>query len=263
MAVQDRNRILGFSKATFETFDRLWRKRNLRYEHDCATTALERSSDCLQINFRLAAAGHSVQQNRTRALREIERLGYFLQREELLRIEHKIRRCDELLVGMRIADDCFFAQLRQTAFDQRAQCLVIERYLAQKVGCAHGRFQSRDRLQKFRLAWRASPQFFDFFNVDLARGSHEQLLFPPDFGVSNHLRQQTAHNRFDWAAVVRADPFCELEQFFAQNGRLADDRFDRPETFRFTVIENRHDGCECRPLTKGDAYARTDADSFR
>ena len=69
MAVQYCDRILGFSKAAFETFDRLWRKRNLRYEHDCAATAFERSSDCLQINFRLAAAGHTVQQNRTRALR--------------------------------------------------------------------------------------------------------------------------------------------------------------------------------------------------
>src|SRR5260370_38745545 len=147
MAVQYCDSILGLSKAALETFDRLWGKRNLRYEHDCAKTALERSSDRLQINFGLAAAGHSVQQNRTRALREIERLGYFLQRKDLLRIQFEIRGCDELLVGMRIADNCFFRQLRQTAFAQRGTRLLVERCLAQKVGCAHRRFQSRDRLQ--------------------------------------------------------------------------------------------------------------------
>src|SRR6266446_7047815 len=233
MAVQDRNRILGFSKAAFETFDRLWRKRNLRYEHDCAATAFERSSD------------------------------YFLQREKLLRIEHKIRRCDELLVGMWIADNCFFAQLRQTAFDERAQGLVVERCLAQKIGRADGRFQSRECLEKFRLPWRAPPKFFDFFNVDLTRRLHEQLFLPPDFGSSNHLWEQAPHHSFDRAAIIGADPSGELEQFFAQGGRVADDRFDRSETFRFTVIENGHDSRERRLLAKGNAYARADANAFR
>src|SRR6266513_4854687 len=99
MAVQYCDRILRFGKATLETFDRLRRKRNFGHEDDRAASAFERSPDRLQINFRLAAAGHSVQQNRTRSLREIERLGYFRQREELFRIAHKIRRWAELLVA--------------------------------------------------------------------------------------------------------------------------------------------------------------------
>ena len=117
MAVQYCDRILRFGKATFETFDRLRRKRNFGHEDNRAATALERSPDCLQINFRLAATGNSVQQNWSRVFRRIERLGYFLEREDLLRIENKIRGCDEPLVGMWIADNCLFAQLCQTAFD--------------------------------------------------------------------------------------------------------------------------------------------------
>src|SRR4029077_12743632 len=263
MAVQYCDRILLFGETTLETFDRLRRKRNFRHEDDRAAPAFERSPDRLQINFGFSATGNPVQQNWSRTLRRVECLSNFFQRKDLLRIQFKIRGCDELLVAVRVADNCFFAQLRQTAFDQRAQRLVIERCLAQKAGCEYRCFQSRDRLQKFRLARSASPQLFDFLIVNLAHWADEQLLFPPDFGAPNYLRQQTAHYRFDWAAVVGADPFCQLEQFFAQNGRLADDRFDRPETFRLTVAENCHDGCECRPLAKGDADARTDADAFR
>src|SRR5260370_405982 len=256
MAVQYCDRILRFGETTLETFDRLRRKRNFGHEDDRAASALQRSPNCLQINFSLAAAGHCVQQNWSRVFRRIERLGYFLQRQDLLRIQFKIRGCDELLVAVRVAHNCFFVHIRQTAFDQRAQRLIIERCLAQKVGCAQRFFQSRDRLQKFRLARSASTQLFDFLIVNLAHGADEQLLFPPDFGAPDYLRQQTAHYRFDWAAVVGADPFCELEQFFAQDGRLADHRFDRPETFRLTVAENCHDGCECRPLTNGDGSGR-------
>src|SRR5260370_15749071 len=114
-----------------------------------------------------------------------------------------------------------------------------------------------------RLPGSAPPQFFEFFVVDLAGGLHEQLLFPPDFGAPNYLRQQTAHHRFDWAAVVGADPSGELKQLLAQDGRLADDRFDWPKTFRFSVIENRRDTSENRLLTKRNAHTGTDADSFR
>src|SRR6266571_1839816 len=109
MAVQYCDRILRFGKATLETFDRLRRKRNFRDENDRASSAFERSPDPLQINFSLAAAGHSVQQNWSRTLRRVECLGNFFQCKDLLRIQFKIRGCDELLVSVRIANDGLFA----------------------------------------------------------------------------------------------------------------------------------------------------------
>ena len=87
-----------------------------------------------------------------------------------------------------------------------------ETFAAEGAAREHRRFQSRDRLQKLRLARRAFPQFFDFFVVDLAPGLDEQLLFPSDFRAPDHLRQQTAHYCFDRAAVIGADPFRQLEQ---------------------------------------------------
>src|SRR5438874_13826991 len=98
MAVQYCDRILCFDKTTLETFDRLRCKRNFGHEDDCAASAFERRSDCLQINFGLSATGNSVQQNRSRTLRRVECLGNFLQCKDLLRIQFKIRGCNELLV---------------------------------------------------------------------------------------------------------------------------------------------------------------------
>ena len=171
----------------------------------------ERGSNRLQINFSLAAARNPVEQNWSRTFRRVERLRDFLQRDQLLRIQDKIRRCDELLVSMRIANNGFFAQLRKATLNERAKRLVVESCLAQKICRAHRRFQSRDHFQKFRLTRSAPPQFFDFIIVDLARGSHEQLLLPPDFRAPNHLGQQTAHHRFDWAAIVTAYPSREFQ----------------------------------------------------
>src|SRR5438309_9023681 len=120
MAVQYCDRILRFGKATLETFDRLRRKRNFGYEDNRAASPFERSPDRLQINFGLSATGNSVQQNWSRTLRRVECSDNFFQCEDLLRIQDKIRGCDEVLVAVRVADNCFFAHLRQPAFDQRA-----------------------------------------------------------------------------------------------------------------------------------------------
>jgi hypothetical protein len=84
---------------------------------------------------------------------------------------------------------------------------------------------------------------------------HEQLFLPPDFGSPNHLWQQAPHHSFDWAAIIGADPSREFEQLFAQGWRVADDPFDRPETFRFTMIENGHDSRQRGLLAKRNAYA--------
>src|SRR6266446_8472065 len=263
MAVQDRDRVLRFGEATFETLDRLRRERNFRDEHNRAATARERRGNCLQINFGLAAAGHAVQQNRARTLRRMERFRDLLQGKDLLFIQLKIRCGDKLLIAVRIAYHSLLAQLGEAAFYQPAQGLVIQRHLAQQLRGGNGRVEPADCLEQFRLTRSAPPELFVFLIVDLARGLHEQLFLPTDLRASNHLRQQTAHDRFDRAAIVRAHPVSQLEQFFAQDWRFAYDRFDRANPFRFALLKRRHHGAERRFVAKWHAHTRPDADALR
>ena len=132
---------------------------------------------------------------------------------------------------MGIARDRLFAQDNESALLQRAQCLVIERRLAEKLGGPNRSAELRDCLEQFGLARSAPPQFLDIFRGNFFRRGDEQLLFPSDLGATNHLRQETAHDRFDRAAVIRAHPSRELDQLFAQRRSIAHERFDRPNAF--------------------------------
>ena len=60
-------------EAAFETLDRLRGERNFRDEDDRGLAAREGGADRLQINFRFAAAGHAVEENRRMRLRIFER----------------------------------------------------------------------------------------------------------------------------------------------------------------------------------------------
>ena len=133
MAVQDRDHLLRFGEAALESLDRLRRERNFRDEHDGRFSAREGRTDRLQINLRLAAAGHAVEQNRLRVFRRGQRFLDRAQGSRLLQIQGEIGRRDELLIRVRIARDRFFAQRHEPALLQRAQRLVIERSLAQQI----------------------------------------------------------------------------------------------------------------------------------
>src|SRR5882724_9478152 len=98
--------------------------------------------------------------------------------------------------------------------------------------------------------------------VDLAGGLHEQLLFPPDLGAANHLRQQAAHDRFDRAAVVGAHPARELEELFAQDWGLADDGFNGSNTLRLTFVQDGHHCGKRGFVAKWNAHPRADTDSL-
>ena len=129
VAVQNGDCVLRFGETALEAFDRLRRERNLGDENDCCASAVDRGADRLQVNFRFARAGDAVEQNRARVIGRVERLDDFLQRACLFFVQDEVRRCDELLVGVRIAHDSLFAQLSETALYQRTQRLVIERRL--------------------------------------------------------------------------------------------------------------------------------------
>src|SRR5919201_4258679 len=112
---------------------------------------------------------------------------------------------------MRVAFDWFFAERRQTALDQRAQGLIIERQLAQDARGWRRRFALHEDSKQFGLARRTAPQLLELSPVDLPRSRDEQLSLPSNFGFTNHLRQDAAHDRFQRAAVISAHPFRELE----------------------------------------------------
>ena len=134
MAVQDRDHLLRLGEAALESLDRLRRERNFRNEHDGRFPAREGRTDRLQINLRLPAAGHAVEQNRLRLFRRGQRFLDRAQGGRLLQIQGEVGRRDELLIRVRIARDRFFAQDNEPALLQRAQRLVIERRLAEKFG---------------------------------------------------------------------------------------------------------------------------------
>ena len=132
---------------------------------------------------------------------------------------------------MGIARHRLFAQDHEPAFLQSAQRLVIERRLAEKLGGRNRAGKMRNRLEQFRLTRSSPPQFLDISRGNLFRRGREQLLFPADLGATNHLWQETAHDRFDRAAVICAHPLPKLDQLFAQRRSIAQDRFDRPNAF--------------------------------
>ena len=72
-----------------------------------------------------------MKQNRFCAFRSGKCLTNFFQAEDLFGIKFEIRRRNKLLVRMRVAFDCFFAQFDQPAFCERAERLIIERSFAQ------------------------------------------------------------------------------------------------------------------------------------
>ena len=63
MAVQNRHQRLqpAGAETGLESLDSLRGQRNLRHEHDCALSPLERVGNALQIDFRLATASHAVE----------------------------------------------------------------------------------------------------------------------------------------------------------------------------------------------------------
>ena len=73
MAVQNRDRVLRFGKTALESLHGLRRERNFRNEHDGGFPARQGRADRLQINFRLSAPGHAMQQNRLRIFRRRQR----------------------------------------------------------------------------------------------------------------------------------------------------------------------------------------------
>src|SRR5262249_24357023 len=115
----------------------LRRKRDFGHENNCGTSAVERCADGLKIDFRLAGTRDAVDQNRTCVLTCVECSRDFIQCVLLLLVQNETRRCDELLVPMRIAYHCFLAQLSKASLHERAQRLVIARSLPQELRGAH------------------------------------------------------------------------------------------------------------------------------
>ena len=53
---------------------------------------------------------------------------------------------------------------------------------------------------------RALAEFLDFLGRRNACRTNKKLFLPSDFGAPDHLREQTAHHRFDRAAIIIRHP---------------------------------------------------------
>src|ERR1700674_1793305 len=263
MAVQNGYDILRFREAAFEAFHRLRRKRNFRNKDDRGFPARESRTDRLQINFRLAAAGYAVKQNRFRVFWRGQRFLDRAQGRRLFRIQGKVGGCDELLVGVRIPRDRLLAQGDKAALLERAQSLIIQRSLPEKFGGGNGLAQFRDRFEQLRLARSAPPQFLDVFRQNFLRGADEQSFFPADLRLPDHLRQKTPHDRLDRAAIIGAHPARQLDEFRAQCRPVADERFDGANAFRGSFIQQRNHRSKRRFFTERHPYPGPDRDAFR
>jgi hypothetical protein len=93
--VENGNCFVDFGESAFETLDRLRSQRNFRDENDRVPAAVESGANRLQINFGFPAPSHAVQQNRFCRLRRRPRLGNFLERRSLFRIQLEVRTGDE------------------------------------------------------------------------------------------------------------------------------------------------------------------------
>ncbi len=112
--MQDRDCVRLGGEAALETLDRLRSKRNFRDEHDRRLAAGERGADRLEIDLRLAASGHAVEENGRVCFRIFERGFDQFQRGGLFFIQGKLRIGDELLRAMRIACHRLLAQARRS-----------------------------------------------------------------------------------------------------------------------------------------------------
>ena len=101
MAVKHRHFPLEIRKARLKSFDRLWRKGDLRYQDERRATKIHRVPDGLKIDLGLPAAGYPEQQQRPNG-----KLDGFLRRAQrgaLFRIQREILVGKKGLVGKGIA----------------------------------------------------------------------------------------------------------------------------------------------------------------
>src|SRR5258708_28984548 len=91
---------------------------------------------------------------------------------------------------------------------------------------------------------------------------NDELFLPTEFCATDHLRQQTAHDGFERTAVIRAHPFRELEQRFAQCWSFAHQCFNWSDALCVAVVEHSQDRGKRGFIAKWDAHARSDPDAF-
>ena len=264
MAVQDGDVVRLLGEAALETLDGLRRERDFRNEHDRRLAARERGADRLQINFRFAAAGHAVEQNRRGAFRRLS---------SAFSTNFRAAVCSSFSARFGVGDELLVAHADRAPRLARA----TRRIRALRARGASGYRAKSGAGDRPPASARSIARSLPAIRPAAARacaisqsppgsisraGLNEKLFLPADFRASDHLRQQAAHDRFNRAAVVVAHPARELDQRSAQDRAFADDASIGWIPFAWLLFEQSRRPWRARFVAKGNAHARADADSL-
>ena len=212
VAVQDRHQSLAGAagEARLETLHRLRRQRNLRHQHNGPSPLKQGVGDGLQIDLRLAAAGHAVEEeNGPLSFRRSGRgrggLG---------------DRGDGALLGVvqleRLGREDDVARVRIALGDLRRD--VEEPFVFQAAeGLAGGAGLPQQFLQRHLLP---RPRYFQDCGLALAQGrgwigagknAHEKLFAPPFLFLAHRLGQNRLEGDLRRRAIILAHPAGQFQ----------------------------------------------------
>ncbi len=224
MAVQHGDADFLPDEARAKMLDCLRRERDFRHEHQRAFTQRQHLRDGLQINFRLAAAGHAVEQDHARFFRG-DFSAHDFQRGGLVRVERPRRRFRHGRVQVGVAvlrarlDDDELA-LGQAVPRRRADARIAAEIgqpagagFREKMPCGElrlGAFQGGERFLRQRGEAALDPQ----------------ALLEGGIGVAHGLGQDAEQGDGQRRAIILRHPLREFDQAGGQKRALAEDLLD-------------------------------------
>ena len=261
MAVKDGDAIAAIGEAGLEAFDGLRSQRDFRHQDESGAATLQHTSDGLEIDFGLAAAGDAVQQDGFGLLGGVDGCGDAGVGSLLF-----IRECQRLagkegLVVERIAFHADFAAGDPARFDQGGENGGGAGHVLADLAEGRLAFATAQDVEHARLHRCLVPQLFEFVRRRFAQEfemavRHETARFVP-----YRLREHGAQHGVNGDEVVFSDPACEFEQSGGKHGPLGDDGRDllEPAAMRGLLQQLKHHGIH-PPVLQGDHDARAHND---
>ena len=272
MTVEHRHLLLHRRKPALEALDGLRSERDFRHQHDGALAAVEHALDALQIDLRLAAAGHAMEQQRLLGFVESE--ANLFKHSHLFGVERVGRRQDKRLPLVRVALDGFGFRDHQTLAHQRRERTAVGAGLFEQQGDWHG--TGLPRIGRFvfcSLGHGAAQGFHDgrLLGSALLHFGEERVVDGPGqpcsqallegVPLADHLRQDGAHGRLDRAAVVFAHPTRQPEQVRPEDRALAHQLVQRAHPGHLRRVQDLDHRGERRPVPQMHRHPRADLHS--
>ncbi len=164
------------------------------------------------------------------------------------------------LVLVRVAEDFLLVGDNHSFFHQGLHGVVGRAAFLEQQRDGDGAGRVIQEGEDGGLVWCAPFHVREFL---LAHGMHEareQLRLVADLGLADHLRQHRAQCRFERAAIVIGDPFCDADQLGVHRGLAGGHVQDGADAFHVRVAEQLYDRGERGAIAHGHADPRADLD---